>query len=196
MGINRIYTKYGVATANPIIKLWYPSGFGDAFCAKFVLSLKISDSGAKSDCFVIMAFLLKNSIASHLRSHSQVLFIYFLNIYKSPIDLKTEDALSLTRRGFHVELGAREKALVAEDPALKRYKSTKKSVQLVKRLGDVLTIVVVAVAAIVDGCAAWVMFRLMNVFQYGLSSCCYEIYVRAVMREEARKLAKGATESA
>ncbi|KAL5813941.1 hypothetical protein ACOSQ3_024717 [Xanthoceras sorbifolium] len=102
-----------------------------------------------------MAFLLKTSIASHLRSHSQ----------------KTEDALSLTRRGFHVELGAREKALVAEDPALKRYKSTKKSVQLVKRLGDVLTIVVVA-------------------------GCCYEIYVRAVMREEARKLAKGATESA
>ncbi|KAK0587850.1 hypothetical protein LWI29_029966 [Acer saccharum] len=101
-----------------------------------------------------MAFLLKTSIASQFRSHSQ----------------KTEDALSVSRRGFHVELGAREKALLAEDPALKRYKSTHKSVRLVKRLGDVLTLVVVA-------------------------GCCYEIYVRAVMREEARKQAKATTES-
>ncbi|TXG50326.1 hypothetical protein EZV62_022850 [Acer yangbiense] len=127
-----------------------------------------------------MAFLLKTSIASQFRSHSQ----------------KTEDALSVSRRGFHVELGAREKALLAEDPALKRYKSTHKSVRLVKRLGDVLTLVVVAVAAFVDSDAAQVMFRLMNAYQYVLSSCCYEIYVRAVMREEARKQAKATTESA
>lgn len=103
-----------------------------------------------------MAFLLnKTSISSHFRSHSQ----------------KTEDALCLSRRGFHVELGAREKALLAEDPALKRFKSHKKGVWRIKRMGDVLTIVVVA-------------------------GCCYEIYVKAVMREEARKQAGAASESA
>ncbi|XP_011028614.1 PREDICTED: uncharacterized protein LOC105128587 [Populus euphratica] len=99
-----------------------------------------------------MAFLLKNcssSISSHLRSKSQ----------------KTQDALSISRRGFHVEPGPREKALLAEDPALKRFKSHKKSVWRLKRAGDVLTLVVVA-------------------------GCCYEIYVKAVMREEARKEAK------
>ncbi|KAI9087537.1 hypothetical protein K1719_030407 [Acacia pycnantha] len=96
-----------------------------------------------------MAFFLnKTGIASHFRSHSQ----------------KTEDSLSLSRRGFHVEPGAREKALLAEDPSLKPFKSYKKSVSRVKRIGDVLTVVVVA-------------------------GCCYEIYVKAVMREEARKQA-------
>ncbi|XP_030937609.1 succinate dehydrogenase subunit 7A, mitochondrial [Quercus robur] len=103
-----------------------------------------------------MAFLLnKTSIASHFRSHSQ----------------NTVDALSHTRRAYHIELGAREKALLAEDPALKRFKSHKKSVNAVKRMGDVLTIVVVA-------------------------GCCYEIYVKAVMREEARKKAGAAGGSA
>ncbi|KAJ8747999.1 hypothetical protein K2173_028096 [Erythroxylum novogranatense] len=100
-----------------------------------------------------MAFLLGNSvISSHFRSHSQ----------------KADESVSLSRRGFHVEPGPREKALLAEDPALKRFKSHKKSVRVVKRVGDVLTIVVVA-------------------------GCCYEIYVRAVMREEARKQAKEST---
>ncbi|XP_012080125.1 succinate dehydrogenase subunit 7B, mitochondrial isoform X1 [Jatropha curcas] len=94
-----------------------------------------------------MAFLLNNStISSHFRSQSQ----------------KTQDSLSLSRRGFHVEPGVREKALLAEDPVLKRFKSHKKSVWRLKRVGDVLTIVVVA-------------------------GCCYEIYVKAVMREEARR---------
>ncbi|KAK9277820.1 hypothetical protein L1049_027376 [Liquidambar formosana] len=103
-----------------------------------------------------MAFLLsKTNMLSHLRSHSQ----------------KTEDSLSLSRRGFHVEPGAREKALLAADPALKPFKSHKKSVWRLKRFGDVLTIVVVA-------------------------GCCYEIYVRAVMREEARKQARAVSESA
>ncbi|KAI8543601.1 succinate dehydrogenase subunit 7A, mitochondrial-like [Rhododendron vialii] len=96
-----------------------------------------------------MAFLLnKTNILSHLRSHPQ----------------NTDESLS--RRGFHVEPGPREKALLAEDPSLKRFKSHKKSVWRLKRIGDVLTIVVVA-------------------------GCCYEIYVRAVMREEARKQASG-----
>ncbi|KAM4107243.1 hypothetical protein ACB094_04G129300 [Castanea mollissima] len=53
------------------------------------------------------------------------------------------DALSHTRRAYHIELGALEKALLAEDPALKRFKSHKKSVNSVKRMGDVLTLVVV-----------------------------------------------------
>uniref|UniRef100_A0A2N9GFC5 Uncharacterized protein n=1 Tax=Fagus sylvatica TaxID=28930 RepID=A0A2N9GFC5_FAGSY len=103
-----------------------------------------------------MAFLLnKTSIASHFRSHCQ----------------KTEDTLSLTRRAYHIEPGPREKALLAPDPTLKRYKSHTKSVHRLKRFGDVLTIVVVA-------------------------GCCYEIYVKAVMREEARKQASAAGGSA
>ncbi|CAB4280841.1 unnamed protein product [Prunus armeniaca] len=103
-----------------------------------------------------MAFLLRNSITSHVQSHSQ----------------RTQnDSLSQSRRQFHVEPGPREKALLAEDPSLKRFKSHKKGVARIKRLGDVLTVVVVA-------------------------SCCYEIYVRAVMREEARKQAGASGASA
>ncbi|CAA2983643.1 Hypothetical predicted protein [Olea europaea subsp. europaea] len=73
----------------------------------------------------------------------------------------------LSRRGFHVEPGAREKAvsLLAEDPALKCFKSHKKSVRRLKVVGDALTVLVVA-------------------------GCCYEIYVKAVIREEARNQAK------
>ncbi|CAK9169389.1 unnamed protein product [Ilex paraguariensis] len=97
-----------------------------------------------------MAFLLNKTSFSQLRLHPQ----------------KADDSLSLSRRGFHVEPGAREKALLAEDPVLKRFKSHKKGVWRLKRLGDVLTIVVVA-------------------------GCCYEIYVKAVMREEARKQGSG-----
>ncbi|KAF5749469.1 succinate dehydrogenase subunit 7B mitochondrial-like isoform X1 [Tripterygium wilfordii] len=101
-----------------------------------------------------MAFLLnRTSIASHFRSRSP---------------LKSEDALPSSRRGFHIELGPREKALLAEDPALKRFKSHKKTVRGLKRVGDVLTIVVVA-------------------------GCCYEIFVKAVMREEARRQATAAS---
>ncbi|XP_050221533.1 succinate dehydrogenase subunit 7A, mitochondrial [Mercurialis annua] len=94
-----------------------------------------------------MAFLLNNSISSRLRSHSHESL-----------------SSSVPRRGFHVELGAREKALLAEDPALRRFKSHKTGVRRLKRVADVLTIVVVA-------------------------GCCYEIYVKATMREEARKAA-------
>lgn len=90
------------------------------------------------------AFLLNTSISSHLRSSSQ----------------KTDGALAQSRRGFHVELGAREKALLAEDASLRRFKSHKKGVHRLKRIGDVLTVVVVA-------------------------GCCYEIYAR-VMRKEAQ----------
>ncbi|XP_039065282.1 succinate dehydrogenase subunit 7A, mitochondrial-like isoform X2 [Hibiscus syriacus] len=98
-----------------------------------------------------MAFLLRQStLASHFRSSSQ-----------------TVGSMSLQNRAFHVELGDREKALLAEDPSLRRFKSYKKSVWRLKRIGDVLTIVVVA-------------------------GCCYEIYVKAVLREEARDKAKAA----
>ncbi|KAM6594261.1 hypothetical protein CsatA_001964 [Cannabis sativa] len=97
-----------------------------------------------------MAFILnKTVVASQLRSHFQG---------------ATNDALSLSRRQFHVEPGKRELALLAEDPSLKRFKSHKPNVRRLMRVGDVLTIVVVA-------------------------GCCYEIYTRAVMREEARKQA-------
>ncbi|EXB42071.1 hypothetical protein L484_006418 [Morus notabilis] len=60
--------------------------------------------------------------------------------------------------------------LLAEDPSLRKYKSHKKTVRRLKRVGDVLTIVVVA-------------------------GCCYEIYVKTLLREEAWK-AKAAGEGA
>ncbi|PON59102.1 Succinate dehydrogenase subunit 7B, mitochondrial [Parasponia andersonii] len=92
---------------------------------------------------------------------------FFLNktTIGSHFQATQNDALFLSRRQFHVEPGPRERALLAEDPSLKRFKSHKNSVRLLKRVGDVLTIAVVA-------------------------GCCYEIYVKAVMREEARKQAK------
>ncbi|XP_071712139.1 succinate dehydrogenase subunit 7B, mitochondrial-like [Rutidosis leptorrhynchoides] len=68
-------------------------------------------------------------------------------------------------RQIHAAPGAREKALLAKDPALERFKSYRKSASSIRRIGDYLTIVVVA-------------------------GCCYEIYVRAVTREEARKALK------
>ncbi|CAF1708989.1 hypothetical protein Bca4012_006558 [Brassica carinata] len=93
-----------------------------------------------------MAFLLKNnSISSHLRSSSQKM---------------DGGALAQPRRGFHVELGSREKDLLAENDALRRFKSHKKGVRQLKRIGDVITAVVVA-------------------------GCCYEIYARATMKKEA-----------
>lgn len=102
-----------------------------------------------------MAFLLnKAAVFSRFRSQSRL--------------QQLEDQPFVQRRGYHVELGAREKALLEEDPALKRFKSHKKGVRRIRRIGDVLTIVVVA-------------------------GSCYEIYVRAVMREEARKQATSAS---
>ncbi|CAN1179803.1 Succinate dehydrogenase subunit 7B, mitochondrial, partial [Linum perenne] len=56
--------------------------------------------------------------------------------------------------------------LLAEDPAINRFKSYKKSVSKINKIGDFLTVVVVA-------------------------GCCYEIYVKATMREESRKQAGG-----
>uniref|UniRef100_A0A7N0V062 Uncharacterized protein n=1 Tax=Kalanchoe fedtschenkoi TaxID=63787 RepID=A0A7N0V062_KALFE len=82
-----------------------------------------------------MAFLL-----SQLRTQSQ----------------NSEAAIATPRRGFHTQPGAREMALLAEDPVLRRFKSHKKDVKRIKKLGDVLTIAVVA-------------------------GCFYEIYVRATI---------------
>ncbi|KAL8140748.1 hypothetical protein V2J09_006769 [Rumex salicifolius] len=90
-----------------------------------------------------MAFLANNNLFSQLRSHRP----------------KSEGSF-VPSRGFHIELGEREKALLAKDPALKQFKSHKSGVRTIKRIGDVLTIVVVA-------------------------SCSYEIYVRTVMKKEA-----------
>ncbi|KAI3985790.1 hypothetical protein MKX01_026576 [Papaver californicum] len=55
--------------------------------------------------------------------------------------------LQSSRRGFHIELTAREKALLEPHPALKCFKSTKKAEHLVRRFGDVL-----ALAVIYGGC--------------------------------------------
>ncbi|KAL8465321.1 hypothetical protein ACS0TY_034717 [Phlomoides rotata] len=93
-----------------------------------------------------MAFLLNDTALSALRRNSQ----------------RTGDSSMLSNRGFHVELGAREKALLAEDPSLQRFKSPKKTVRRLKVVGNVLTVVVVA-------------------------GCCYEIYTKAVTRGQARK---------
>ncbi|KVH98215.1 succinate dehydrogenase subunit 7A, mitochondrial-like [Cynara cardunculus var. scolymus] len=94
-----------------------------------------------------MASLLRRHTFSVLRAHH----------------FQTAESLLLqSRRALHVEPGLREKALLAEDPALTRFKSYKKSSSRIRSIGDYLTIAVVA-------------------------GCCYEIYVRAVTREEARK---------
>ncbi|KAF7806117.1 succinate dehydrogenase subunit 7B, mitochondrial-like [Senna tora] len=100
--------------------------------------------------------------------------------------------------------------LLAEDASLKPFKSYKKDVKLLKRVGDVLTIIVVAVSNVVTGARPvweWISFstvyrkirKIKPVLIVGVGSsqllymrecCCYEIYVKAVMREEARKKAK------
>ncbi|KAI4342553.1 hypothetical protein MLD38_027170 [Melastoma candidum] len=99
-----------------------------------------------------MASLLGKSSSSGILSH-----------FRS-FPRKSEGEISLSRRGFHVEPRPREKALLVSDPVLSGFKSTKKSVKTLKRVGDVLTIVVVA-------------------------GCCYEIYVKSTIREEARRKA-------
>ncbi|KAL4584969.1 hypothetical protein LXL04_009582 [Taraxacum kok-saghyz] len=98
-----------------------------------------------------MASLLKRDTFAVLRSHHP---------------LAAEVLQFQSRRQLHVEAGAREKALLAKDPALERFKSYRKGASSIRRIGDYLTIAVVA-------------------------GCCYEIYVRAVTREEARKAASG-----
>lgn len=45
---------------------------------------------------------------------------------------------------LHFRLSCRPFQLLEEHPSLKRFKSTKKTVRVLKRVGDVLTIVVVA----------------------------------------------------
>ncbi|KAI3684549.1 hypothetical protein L6452_33773 [Arctium lappa] len=94
-----------------------------------------------------MASLLRRNTFSVLRVHHSQM---------------AESLLLQSRRSLHVEPGSREKALLAKDPALTRFKSYKKSSSRIRSIGDYLTIAVVA-------------------------GCCYEIYVRAVTREEARK---------
>ncbi|KAL5725276.1 hypothetical protein ACHQM5_008436 [Ranunculus cassubicifolius] len=60
--------------------------------------------------------------------------------------------------------------LLREDPILKRFKSQKRNVNVLRRMGDVLAAVVIA-------------------------GCCYQVYVRSVMREEAQKKAESANET-
>ncbi|KAG0470366.1 hypothetical protein HPP92_016366 [Vanilla planifolia] len=76
-----------------------------------------------------MAYLLsKSNILSGFRSHLRV----------------KEDPAKTLRRGYHIELGAREKALLEEDAALKRFKSYKKAVKQASKIGSALTILTVA----------------------------------------------------
>ncbi|PIA40371.1 hypothetical protein AQUCO_02500219v1 [Aquilegia coerulea] len=73
-----------------------------------------------------------------------------------------ENSLLQSKRGYHIEPGTREKALLLEDPVLNQFKSHKRNVHGLKRMGDVLAVVVAA-------------------------GCCYMIYVKSVMREEGQK---------
>ncbi|XP_021592133.1 uncharacterized protein LOC110599851 [Manihot esculenta] len=123
---SHFYTKkkrkrkvYRGTTAKSIISIFkerFPGGSAILITLPIIFS---REEGKKKK-----AFLLNNStISSRFRSHSQA-----------------QDALSLSRPGFDVEPGPREKALLAEDPALKRFKSHKKSVGRVKRVPDGLII--------------------------------------------------------
>ncbi|GLJ49786.1 hypothetical protein SUGI_1057250 [Cryptomeria japonica] len=69
---------------------------------------------------------------------------------------------SLQRRQIHIEPGLREKALLEEDPALKKFKSYKKGIWRLQRAGDVISIIVVA-------------------------GCCYEIYHRTMKKKAERE---------
>ncbi|XP_050379306.1 succinate dehydrogenase subunit 7B, mitochondrial-like [Argentina anserina] len=71
------------------------------------------------------------------------------------------DSLSLTRRHLHVAPGPREQALLAADPSLRRFKSHKKGVLAIRRIRKLLPLVV-------------------------LAGCCYEIYIKAGMKQEAK----------
>ena len=64
-------------------------------------------------------------------------------------------------RGIHIEPGAREKALLEEDPALKKFKSRKNSFRRMQRARDILTIIVI-------------------------SGCCYEIYYKTMEKKVER----------
>eukprot|EP00252_Welwitschia_mirabilis_P010249 TRINITY_DN2342_c0_g1_i1.p1 TRINITY_DN2342_c0_g1~~TRINITY_DN2342_c0_g1_i1.p1 ORF type:complete len:103 (+),score=9.26 TRINITY_DN2342_c0_g1_i1:119-427(+) len=66
-----------------------------------------------------------------------------------------------TARNIHIEPGAREKALLEEDPALKKFKSYKNSIRRMHVARDILTIVVV-------------------------SACCYEIMYTTMMKKAER----------
>ncbi|KAJ4783552.1 succinate dehydrogenase subunit [Rhynchospora pubera] len=66
---------------------------------------------------------------------------------KSPLFSAFRSSSSLphiSRRNYHVELAAREKALLEEDPALKKFRSYKKGVKLTSKIGTALTGVAVA----------------------------------------------------
>ncbi|CAO2818253.1 unnamed protein product [Amaranthus hypochondriacus] len=92
-----------------------------------------------------MASYIKTSLLSSLQSHSQ----------------RRESMFAQSRRGFHIDLEEREKALLEKDSALSQFKSFKQGAKRIKRVGDVLTVIVVA-------------------------GCFYEIYVRATTRAKAR----------
>ncbi|KAA0057889.1 succinate dehydrogenase subunit 7B [Cucumis melo var. makuwa] len=106
-----------------------------------------------------MAFFLnKSTLASHFRSQSQV----------DPSSLSS-------RRGFHVEPGTREKALLAEDPCLRRFRSHKKAVSRLKTFGDVLTIVVIAATLMwmvcvwmkcLDGVRSYCVTRMSSLYSF------------------------------
>ena len=64
-------------------------------------------------------------------------------------------------RGIHIEPGAQEKALLEEDPALKKFKSHKNSIRQMQRARDILTIIVI-------------------------SGCCYEIYYKTMAKKVER----------
>ncbi|CAF2109485.1 unnamed protein product [Brassica oleracea] len=91
---------------------------------------------------------------------------------------KDGGALSQSRRGFHVELGAREKDLLAENDALRRFKSHKRGMRQLKRVGDVITDVVVAGIH----CYTLTDFSVIrsitsNSWQIEISLCITNIYV-------------------
>ncbi|KAF6159861.1 hypothetical protein GIB67_032945 [Kingdonia uniflora] len=89
---------------------------------------------------------------------------FFLNKTSMFQSQKMEDPMFQSRRPFHIEPGAREKALLEKDPALKRFKSSKEGVKRIKIFGNVLLTVV-------------------------LAGACYEFY----LKREARKKEQATT---
>ncbi|XP_013601515.1 PREDICTED: succinate dehydrogenase subunit 7A, mitochondrial-like, partial [Brassica oleracea var. oleracea] len=128
-----------------------------------LVSFYSSSSSSPSLLRIHFFFTKNNSISSHLRSSFQK---------------KDGGALSQSRRGFHVELGAREKDLLAENDALRRFKSHKRGMRQLKRVGDVITDVVVAGIH----CYTLTDFSVIrsitsNSWQIEISLCITNIYV-------------------
>lgn len=78
--------------------------------------------------------------------------------------------------------------LLAEDPSLKRFKSHKKSVRMVKKVGDVLTVVVVAGNAHAFDFRKFTCHSILSLFVIFFFNCCLEACIQYFIEFRTRIL--------